>query len=79
MKPLDFTLDEMADLLAVLDDLAGRTSDREALLDRLRMYHQAAAQRIIALREQLDAAVDFADDLQQRLDLHTPQPSDRPV
>lgn len=79
MKPLDFTLDEMADLLGVLDDLAtdGDSIDRAALLDRLTMYHEAAAQRITALREQLDTAVNFADQLQQRLDLHTPQQSNQ--
>ncbi|TCC28212.1 MerR family transcriptional regulator [Kribbella speibonae] len=71
MKPLDFTLDEMSDLLGVLDELAAdQTSDRDAMLDRLRMYHEAAAQRISALREQLDAATGFSDDLQQRLNLH---------
>jgi DNA-binding transcriptional MerR regulator len=79
MKPLDFTLDEMADLLGVLDDLAtdDDSIDRAALLDRLTMYHEAAAQRITALREQLDTAVNFADQLQQRLDLHTPQQSNQ--
>lgn len=73
MKPLDFTLEEMADLLGLLDSLAAddQAGARAALLDRLTMYHEAAGQRITALREQLDVAVNFADQLQQHLDVHT--------
>lgn len=73
MKPLDFTLDEMSDLLGLLDNLAADStpSDRGALLNRLAMYHEAAGQRITALREQLDVAVNFADQLQGHLDRHT--------
>lgn len=76
MKPLDFTLEEMADLLGLLDSLAAENhlADRAALLERLTMYHEAAGQRINALREQLDTAVNFADQLQQHLDQHTHQP-----
>lgn len=73
MKPLDFSLEEMADLLGVLDHLAAgqQGAERAASLDRLAMYHEAAGERINALRERLDTAVEFADQLQQRLDLHT--------
>jgi MerR family transcriptional regulator, copper efflux regulator len=73
MKPLGFTLEEMADVLSLLDSLAADTSpdDRDALLDRLTMYREAAGQRIDALREQLDVAVNFADKLQEHLDLHS--------
>jgi MerR family transcriptional regulator, copper efflux regulator len=80
MKPLDFTLEEMGDLLALLDNLAaeGEAADRAALLDRLTMYHEAAGQRITALREQLDVAVNIADQLQQQLDLHTQKQSREP-
>ncbi len=72
MKPLGFTLEEMADLLGLLDSLAAESTptDRAALLDRLTMYREAAGQRIDALREQLDVAVNFADKLQEHLDLH---------
>jgi MerR family copper efflux transcriptional regulator len=72
MKPLGFTLEEMADLLGLLDGLAAENTpaDRAALLDRLTMYREAAGQRIDALREQLDVAVNFADKLQEHLDLH---------
>lgn len=77
MKPLGFTLDEMADLLELLDNLAAedQPADQAALLDRLTMYHEAAGQRIDALREQLDIAVNFADQLQRRRDLHTQKQS----
>jgi DNA-binding transcriptional MerR regulator len=73
MKPLGFTLEEMADLLGLLDHLAAEDpgADRVHLLDRLTMYREAADQRITALREQLDVAVNFADHLQQQLDVHT--------
>jgi DNA-binding transcriptional MerR regulator len=76
MKPLGFTLEEMADVLNLLDNLAADTTDttpadRDALLDRLTMYREAAGQRIDALREQLDIAVSFADKLQEHLDLHS--------
>ncbi|TDO29851.1 DNA-binding transcriptional MerR regulator [Kribbella sp. VKM Ac-2527] len=76
MKPLDFTLDEMADLLDLLDNLAAEDhpADRAGLLDRLTRYHEAAGQRINALREQLDTAMNFANQLQQHLDQHTHQP-----
>ncbi|MEU4295119.1 MerR family transcriptional regulator [Kribbella sp. NPDC026596] len=72
MKPLGFTLEEMADLLNLLDHLAAEHpgESRAALLDRLTMYREAAGQRITALREQLDVAVNFADHLQQQLDVH---------
>ena len=71
MKPLGFTLEEMADVLSLLDNLAGATpADRDELLDRLTMYREAAGQRIDALREQLDVAVNFAGKLQEHLDLH---------
>jgi DNA-binding transcriptional MerR regulator len=78
MKPLDFTLEEMADLLGVLDDLATeRTGERAALLDRLTMYHEAVVQRVTALRDQLDSAIDFAEHLEQRRDLHAHQSEPR--
>jgi MerR family transcriptional regulator, copper efflux regulator len=75
MKPLGFTLEEMADLLGLLDSLAAENTpaDRAALLDRLTMYREAAGQRIEALREQLDVAVNFAGKLQEHLDLHAPK------
>ncbi|TKJ27417.1 MerR family transcriptional regulator [Blastococcus sp. CCUG 61487] len=66
MKPLGFTLEEMQELLALLADLAERPDD-EVLVDRLRMFHEAATVRVHALREQLAVAEGFAADLAARL------------
>ncbi|MEH0927715.1 MerR family transcriptional regulator [Micromonospora sp. CPCC 205558] len=72
MKPLGFTLDEMRDLLAVLDALDTATgADRAALLDRLAIFHTAAATRVTALRAQLALAEGFADTLRSKLDHHS--------
>ena len=61
MKPLDFSLEEMSDLLGILDRLAEAPLGRqENLRDRLAMYEQAAMARCAALREQLAAAEDFS-------------------
>jgi len=68
MKPLGFSLEDMAALLDVLHQLS--TADdaaRPALEDRLRMFHAAADTRVTALREQLTVAEGFAADLQARL------------
>ncbi|WP_207129482.1 MerR family transcriptional regulator [Actinocatenispora comari] len=65
MKPLEFSLEEMRDLLGVLDRLAD-TEDAQAralLRDRLEMYQHAVTARIDALREQLTTAERFAGQL----------------
>lgn len=66
MKPLDFSLEETRELLDVLDrleteDLTER--DRTALNARLDMFNEAAAARCEALRDQLERAVEFKDQL----------------
>ncbi|MEH0549139.1 MerR family transcriptional regulator [Streptomyces sp. B21-105] len=71
MKPLGFTLDEMRDLLDATDRLdsyepAG-IDERQALLERIETYEQAAAQKIEDLRVQLARAEDFAATLRARL------------
>ena len=66
MKPLGFTLEEMQELLALLAELAERPGDA-VLADRLRMFHEAATARVLALREQLSIAEGFAADLAGRL------------
>lgn len=78
MKPLEFTLEEMRDLLAVLaalahDDLSA--SERAGLVDRLVMYRQAADERCRALREQLAAAEEFAAKLSQQIDSRRAAPA----
>jgi DNA-binding transcriptional MerR regulator len=74
MKPLDFTLEEMRDLLEVLDALdqddEGPVS-REVLVDRLAMYRMAAIGRVRALREQLAVAEAFADRLRDEVARHS--------
>lgn len=61
MKPLEFSLEEMADLLQLLGCLAAaRGTERARLRDRLAMYEQAVQVRCAGLREQLRAAEDFA-------------------
>ena len=67
MKPLGFRLEEMQELLTLLADYAERPDDA-ALTDRLRMFHEAATARVLALREQLSVAERFAADLAGRLD-----------
>lgn len=67
MKPLDFSLEEMTDLLQIMDALAepGRRRDRAQLRERLAMYQDAAEARCAALREQLETAEDFATRLRE--------------
>ncbi|HEX6238739.1 MAG TPA: MerR family transcriptional regulator [Acidimicrobiales bacterium] len=65
MKPLDFSLEEIRDVLGLLDDadgLAG-TGEGEAVRERLAMYAALAAERCERLREQLAAASEFTDTL----------------
>ena len=73
MKPLEFTLEEMRDLLDVLDalDADEGPSAREVLVDRLAMYRMAAVGRVRALREQLAVAETFADRLRDEVDRHS--------
>jgi DNA-binding transcriptional MerR regulator len=70
MKPLEFSLEEMKDVLGVLDglDAADPTSpDHDDLVDRLVGYRQAADARVTALREQLEVAEGFAADLRREI------------
>jgi MerR family copper efflux transcriptional regulator len=80
MKPLEFSLEEMRDLLEVLDALAapglGATARRE-LLDRLSLYREIADSRIERLRSQLDSAVGFAAELRSHETRHTARPGRR--
>ncbi|MGW0733969.1 MerR family transcriptional regulator [Streptomyces sp. NPDC002851] len=73
MKPLDFSLEEMRDLLQITDRL-GDTDDPPAgeelqqLRQRLDSYRKVADARCETLRNQLMAAEDFAATLRRRLD-----------
>ncbi|WP_432112269.1 MerR family transcriptional regulator [Streptomyces sp. YPW6] len=76
MKPLGFTLEQMRDLLDATDRLDGDEAldgdEREALLERVRGYRQAAAEQVEKLRVQLTRAEDFADTLGARLEQNAP-------
>lgn len=86
MKPLDFSLEEMSDLLGIMDALgetgqeAGpetRPRDRARLRERLAMYEDAAQARCAALREQLETAGDFAARLREARDTASGKKSER--
>ncbi|WP_410540165.1 MerR family transcriptional regulator [Streptomyces sp. KL2] len=72
MKPLDFSLEEMRDLLSITDRLASGEplpdAERERLRERLDAYRKVADARCETLRAQLMAAEDFAATLRRRLD-----------
>ena len=76
MKPLGFTLEQMRDLLDATDRLDSEdaldSGEREALLERVRTYQQAAAEQVEKLRVQLSRAEDFASTLGARLERRTP-------
>ncbi|HSK54651.1 MAG TPA: MerR family transcriptional regulator [Jiangellales bacterium] len=69
MKPLEFALDEVRDLLASLDALDADEPglDRDAQLDRLAMFRAAAEERCKDLRERLETAEEFATSLRREI------------
>ena len=74
MKPLDFSLDEMRELLTILDALDGRiTSEvpREELFSRLDTFRAAADARVEQLRGRLLMAEEFAQRLRDEADGRT--------
>ncbi|WP_241191849.1 MerR family transcriptional regulator [Streptomyces sp. ADI97-07] len=72
MKPLGFTLEEMRDLLEAIDcldrDGEGVPQERDALLERVRVYERAASEQVLKLRTQLARAEEFAGTLRRRLE-----------
>jgi DNA-binding transcriptional MerR regulator len=70
MKPLDFTLEEVRDLLTTgdrLDDPGTPAAERSALRERLVVYRELADRRVAALRTQLATAQLFAQSLADRV------------
>ena len=70
MKPLEFSLEEMRQVLDVLDALEAADPagpEHDGLVDRLVAYRQAADARVTALREQLEVAEGFAADLRREI------------
>ncbi|MGW0160518.1 MerR family transcriptional regulator [Mycobacterium sp. NPDC003323] len=69
MKPLGFTLAEMNDLLAALDDLddaASSPADRQRAVDCLKEFRDKTAESADRLRRQLAYAEELADLLDER-------------
>jgi len=74
MKPLDFSLEEMRELLEVRDRLdaeAGGTEQVE-LVERLELFAAAAERRCQMLRDQLDGAVVMAQTLRREARRYRP-------
>jgi DNA-binding transcriptional MerR regulator len=70
MKPLDFSLDEMRDLIEVRDRLAGArlsAKTRASLMERLATYQSLVEHKLATLREKVDSAQAFADQLRDEL------------
>lgn len=69
MKPLDFTLEEMRDLLQVRERLAGdvASEERDSLVGRLAMYAAAAQTRCETLRSQLESAEEITATLRREV------------
>jgi DNA-binding transcriptional MerR regulator len=70
MKPLDFSLEEMKDVLAVLDGLEAAdpmSEEHHQLIGRLEMYREVTSSRVTALREQLEVAEGFSSDLRREI------------
>ncbi|MFF3485909.1 MerR family transcriptional regulator [Streptomyces sp. NPDC002701] len=71
MQPLDFTLDQMRELLDITDRLDSDSNlsayERQALLRRLREYEEVTAWQVEKLRTRLTEAEDFAQTLRKRL------------
>jgi len=70
MKPLDFSLEEMRDLIEVRDRLASprlSAKTRAALLERLARNQSLVEHQLDALRDKVDNAQAFADQLLDEL------------
>jgi DNA-binding transcriptional MerR regulator len=77
MKPLDFSLEETAELLATLDALETE-GGREDLVATLRGFQEAAEERVAAVRARLVVAEGFAADLRSRVEGHDGVRRDEP-
>lgn len=75
MKPLEFTLEEMRELLQARDDLAAGVDGnrREALLERVAAFATAAEERCERLRDQLGEAEAMAATLRAEASRRRPR------
>jgi DNA-binding transcriptional MerR regulator len=81
MKPLDFSLEEMRELLTILDALDGRvpsSTPRAELFDQLDTFRAAADARVEKLRERLMMAEEFAQRLRDEAAARTEGQSPAP-
>jgi MerR family transcriptional regulator, copper efflux regulator len=70
LKPLEFTLDEMRELVETLDrldDAADVAQERRALVERLSLFATIAQERCDRLREQLAEAEAWTGQLRRRV------------
>lgn len=68
MKPLEFSLEEMRRVLVVLDGLeVAGPDERDGLVEQLVGHRQAADRRVAVLREQVEVAEGFAQDLRREI------------
>ncbi|MDL4776810.1 MerR family transcriptional regulator [Spirillospora sp. NBC_01491] len=77
MKPLEFTLEEMRDLLEVLhrlDDPGTGPAERERLPCQVAAYRDRVDQRCAKLPARLAGAEDFSTELGDRLEAGRPAP-----
>ncbi|GGQ25068.1 DNA-binding transcriptional MerR regulator [Actinomadura coerulea] len=73
MKPLDFTLEEMRDLLTILDQLQSAGTDeatRTDLTKRLTVYRSLVEERCRKIRARLSDAEQFSAELATELRKH---------
>ncbi|RFS87323.1 MerR family transcriptional regulator [Actinomadura spongiicola] len=73
MKPLDFTLEEMRDLLSVLDGLRSADTGEAAradLVKRLAVYRSLVEERCAKIRARLSDAEQFSSELAAELREH---------
>jgi DNA-binding transcriptional MerR regulator len=77
MKPLDFSLEEIGELLAAMETVADPQvpeSERQACTQMLQGYLDRASGRVAVLREQFEMAEALTRDVRQHLNRHALQP-----
>ncbi|OLT23229.1 MerR family transcriptional regulator [Actinomadura sp. CNU-125] len=73
MKPLDFTLEEMRDLLEIIDELQSPGTDEDTRADlakRLGVYRTLVEERCAKIRARLSDAEQFSAELSAELRKH---------
>jgi MerR family transcriptional regulator, copper efflux regulator len=68
LRPLQFGLEEITDLMRLLDETVDPVTASVEALDRLSMYAAAVEQRCVLLREQLAAAREVGKQLRSAIE-----------